>query len=124
MRTAYCTVCSGGMAAASQAGRELLLLRCGNTRLGARHREKGSAGIHTEGRIQVLFLGALQCCPGALHVDFLGALGAIGEHTDMFFEYLQKPLMALEIPLLALVCGQIGYERDADQRWKQRLCSR
>ena len=85
------------------------------TRLGARHGEKGSARVHSEGRIQALFLGALQCGPGALHVNFLGALGAIGEHPDVVFEYLDKTFVDGEIPLLAIRCGDICEGADAEQ---------
>src|SRR5260370_1050495 len=115
MRTAYWTGCSGGIAAASQAGPELLLLRCGKARLRARHREKRSAGVYAQGRIEALLLGALQCGPGSLHVDFFGTLGAIGEHPDVVFEHLHKTSVDGEIPLPAIRHSHIGEGADTEQ---------
>src|ERR1035441_9438734 len=77
-----------------------LLSRRLKTCLGAGHGEEGGARIDAEGGIQPLFLGAAQCRLGALHVDFLGALGTIGQYANMVVEHLEESLMHGEKSLL------------------------
>src|ERR1019366_6056066 len=115
MRTTGWTGRSSCMAAASQARPTLLQLRRGNAGLRARHSEQCSPRIDAQRGIQPLLLGAFERRPGALHVDFPGALGRIGEHANMVFQHLDETLVDGEIPLLAVRHGNIRQRADAEQ---------
>ena len=82
---------------------------------GARHGQKGGARIDAQGGIQSFFLGALQSCLGALDIDFLGTLGAIGEHANMIVQHLQEAAVDGEIALLAVRRGHVRQGTDAEQ---------